>query len=225
MPLDILQKSINLCKELNVQEIWLQNWGEPLLYPYMNKVIYMIVKENIKPCFITNGSLLNKSLIKYFYKIGLHKLNISFNASTPINFSFISHLYDMYDYANHIGLDCYFRSVVFSKTEYLDIYSKLKDKKVNWQRGMIHDDSKIRNLDCPAIDKNFIIYWDGTIVPCCQVGDNEIVYGNVLSCNTSTINLKIRELHRYIKSGTMPSICRHCFEVNCNIPIKYKLSE
>jgi hypothetical protein len=104
------------------------------------------------------------------------------------------HLFDIYKKANALGIDCRFRSVVFSKKEYEKLSKELKSYKVRWQRGMITDFTWTRTKPCPAREKVFVVYWDGTLVPCCRM-----------------IN------------GPDESICLHCREIGDNIPIKNKL--
>jgi hypothetical protein len=67
----------------------------------------------------------------------------------------------------------------------------------------------------------FVIYWDGTVVPCCQVADGEMMYTTVSS------KYAYREILEGIQSiyCDPPEYCRTCTEVKCKIPVGYKLGE
>jgi organic radical activating enzyme len=217
---DNFKKSIELCKAMDVQEVWLQNWGEPLLHPDIIPFI-KYASKSIKTCFITNGSLLNTYSLSQIKDAGAHKINLSINGSTPSNMYY--HLKEMYDFANNIGLDCWWRSVIFYENEYKKLSKLLHDEKVNWQRGMIHDKRKVRTEICKAIDKNMIILWNGKIVPCCQVADEECCYAfdmRDINHTTKQINYGINDIKANFKSY---EICKYCHEVDIDIPIGYKL--
>lgn len=56
------------------------------------------------------------------------------------------------------------------------------------------------------------ITWDGNVVPCCYICDNEIVFGNVFEEDFDKIwnNKKIREFRRMI-AKERKGICKECF--------------
>ena len=69
------------------------------------------------------------------------------------------------------------------------------------------------------IDKLFIIQWNGTVVPCCQCYDNQFVYGHVDGLNIANfVKIGIAKLRVLI-----PGFCDTCKEVDCDIPVEYKL--
>ena len=56
------------------------------------------------------------------------------------------------------------------------------------------------------------ITWDGNMVPCCYICDNEIVFGNVLEEGFMNVwnNKKTREFRKMIAKGR-EGICKNCF--------------
>ena len=84
----------------------------PLLHHNILRLV-RIASNDITTGLITNGSLLNIPFLKALRNLGLSKLNISVNNSTPIDM--LKHLFDMYKIANKkFHIDCWFRSVIFS---------------------------------------------------------------------------------------------------------------
>jgi radical SAM protein with 4Fe4S-binding SPASM domain len=225
MDIKTFKKSIDICLEMNIEEVWLQNWGEPLLFPNLINFIEYASKKT-KIGFISNGSLLTEYNLSVLKEAGLSNIDLSINGSTPLDLRY--HNIRLFKEANALGLNCWIRSVIFNEKEYEDI-KKLQEEeniRIRYQRGMIYDKDKKRTLDCPAIDKNFIIYWDGSVVPCCQVANLEICYGNIFDLDIiNRIYKGIKNIHNSINIGQSYEICKSCFEVNCNIPINYKLGE
>ena len=106
----------------------------------------------------------------------------------------IDRLLTLYEIANTYGIDCRIRSVVNNAREYYRLYFLLKKVKVRWQRAMIQDPSRVRTKVCEARKKVFIILWDGTKASCCSM-----------------------------YNGEDPELCKHCFEIEDDIPVRYKL--
>jgi sulfatase maturation enzyme AslB (radical SAM superfamily) len=200
---DTFKASLKLVKSMKIPEVWLHNWGEPLLHPDIVKFINMA--KQLKVGFTTNGKLLSKDLILELKKAGLSCLDISINMDTN-KFSLI-HLLKSYTYANTHGLDCHLRCVVQNSAEYLYLKDLLLDYKVRWQRVMLRTGK--RKEPCQAVNHVFVIQWDGTIVPCCHVINKEITYGTL-----SNPAINITNLNDY---------CNNCSEINEEMPVKWKL--
>jgi hypothetical protein len=212
--------ALKLCKELDVDQVWLHNWGEPLLHPDIIRFV-AIATRSFNVGFTTNGYYLNECVIKDLCASGLNYLDISVNGSTPTKL--LSYLFNMYEVGNKYNIETSLRCVVFSNEEYRRVmnivHPRVKLNKVKWQRGMINSKSVTRSLDCSMIDKIFMIQWDGVIVPCCETADNEIVYGHVSYLDAADLVRKgIQKIHE-----ELPLYCKTCREVDCDIPVVYKL--
>lgn len=208
MDLCTFRKSLKLAHKLKVKEIWLHNWGEPLLHPKLTKFIRH-GSRNFKVGFATNGTLLTFDKIKNFKQNGLTYLDISLNMDTLKNN--LVHLVSMYQLANEIDIDCRFRSVVSNSAEYQYLNSMFKTFKIRWQRTMIRNGKEVRNSHCEAKKKVMIVLWDGTVVPCCSVVNKEITYGKV----GEKLNTEFNELEN--------PYCLSCHEVKEEMPIRRKL--
>ncbi len=65
-------------KELGVKQIVIVGGGEPLLYKNLKAVIDFILEKELQVILLTNGTLIDRSYVKYFYTRGIHvvvKLN------------------------------------------------------------------------------------------------------------------------------------------------------
>ena len=225
MDIKTFKKSIDTCLQMKIEEVWLQNWGEPLLFPNLINFI-KYASSKIKTGFISNGSLLTAYTLNKLKEAGLSDLDLSINQSTPIDLRL--HNIMIYKEAKELNINCWIRSAIFNEKEYEDIETLRKEEnlKIRYQRGMIYDNNKERKADCPAIDKNFIIYWDGRVIPCCQITNGELCYGFIFDLDIiDRIKEGILAIHNNIKIKKPYNVCKHCFEVDCNIPVRYKLGE
>lgn len=202
---DIFNKSLKLCKSLNVPEIWLHNWGEPLLHPEIVKFIHKA--KQFKIGFTTNGKLLSKDLILELKKSGLSFMDISVNMDTD-KFSLV-HLLTSYTYANSHGINCHLRVVVQNSAEHLYLKDLLSDYKVRFQRVMLRTGK--RDKPCEAVNHVFVVLWDGTVVPCCHVINKEITYGN------------LDDLAEIKPKNIDSTYCNSCTEIEEDMPVRFKL--
>ena len=210
------RKSLKLAHKLKVKEVWLHNFGEPLLHPQLTKFIKH-ASRNFKVGFATNGTLLNFQKIRELKSNGLTYLDISLNMDTQ-KFNLV-HYIAMYQIANELGLDCRFRTVVNNKGEYDYLHKMLKSFKVRWQRTMIRS-KEVRTSPCEAKKKVCVVLWDGTVVPCCSIVNKEIIYGEI---NNTNIQEKIRNGIASLDNRFNRGYCKFCGEVEEEMPIERKL--
>jgi len=219
MSINTFIKSINFATEFGIKEIHLHHWGEPLLHKNIIDYIIMAKGLHFTVGFTTNGSLLSIKKLKELKEAGLDKLDISYNKSI----SEIKH--DLYFYSQEIGIETYFRSVVWSDKEYKELSKKLEGYNVRFQRGMYFDFNRRKGRVCKAIDIIFIINWDGIITPCCSMYDNQYTYGKVEKITVEKLKSRIDKLKIRIERQNiiLDNCCNHCFEVDDNLPLTFKL--
>lgn len=218
MTFKTFKQSLYLCDDLDIKEIWLHNWGESLLHPDILRFIYYARHTHVFDIGLTtNGILLNKYLIDRLKESGLTDIDISFLPYTPIGFE--SHLIEMYKYARYIGINTSFRSAINNMYEYNSVYSRIPYYNIKWQRMMLFDELYERKDKCPVIEKLFVIYWDGTIVPCCQIYDGQIIYGTI----GENIDKIMKRVKHFKENHLNYNICNYCKEVEDDMPIPYKL--
>lgn len=221
MTVNTFLKAISLCIDFGIEEIHLHHWGEPLLHPKIINCIEIAKSLDFKVGFTTNGTLLTHDILRKLWNCNLDKLDISYNKSSKDK----RHLKNLYFASRSFGIDTWFRSVVFSKEEYDSLRGELKGYNVRFQRGMYFDFNRKRDKACTAIEKIFIINWDGTITPCCSMYDNQYIYGKIKNITVDALKLQMRILKRRIeeKSPWLGDCCNHCFEVDSELPLSFKL--
>ena len=218
---DTLLDALYICHYFGIEEIHLHHLGEPLLHPNILKIIKIIKIIGFKVGFTTNGTLLTHDKLIELKDAGLDKIDISYNKSSKDK----RLLHNLYWISKDLGIETWFRSVVFSKEEYDDLKNEVKGYDVKFQRGMYFDFNKKRDKPCSAIEKIFVINWDGVIVPCCCMYDNQYAYGKVEEITIDRLKSEIDILKLRIKRNSLwiNKCCNHCFEVGDDLPIDFKL--
>lgn len=223
MSLETFQRTLSVCAKMKLTDLWLHNWGEPLLHPDLIKFV-ALASRKFKVGFASNGTLLTIPTLMNLKDAGLSQLDLSLNKN--VSYEHSKHLHGLYAVANSLGIDCRFRTMIYSQEDFKYWNDLLYDYKTRYQRFMISDKKKIRREDCSAIDKLFFVCFDGSVVPCCRVADKEIVYGNISDQDiVSKIKKGVKRIHSSIKLNKHKEICRHCSEISDDLPIDFKLSK
>ena len=101
--------------------------------------------------------------------------------------------------------------MVRNSAEYIYLNGELENYKIRFQRAMYQDENRIRTKECKAVNRVMVVLWDGTVVPCCHVINKEITYGH------------IDDIWLIEKPGKDNQYCKHCFEVDEKMPVRFKL--
>lgn len=211
--------SLRLCKEFGIEVIRLHNWGEPLLHPKIINFIKLAKTLDFEVGFTTNGTLLTHNKLSELKKAGLDKLDISYNINRQDKY----YLKVFYNKSNNLGIDTWFRSVVFSKEEYNNLKDELNDYNVRFQRGVYFDFNKKRDKPCKVIENQFVIQWNGVIVPCCVMYNNQYIYGRIKEITVNELRLEINKFKLKNDLFSLRNCCNHCFEIDINLPLDFKL--
>jgi len=75
MDLNLFKKIIDQCRWND--EIWLHHFGDPLMHPKLDEMIFYVSKKGIKPKMSVNPNLLSKEKSRKLIKSGLHTIMIS----------------------------------------------------------------------------------------------------------------------------------------------------
>lgn len=211
----IYVKTLQFLKEFSINEVHLHNWGEPLMHPYIIDSVSIAKALGFTVGFTTNGTLLTHDKLIKLKDAGLDRLDISYNKNTKD----IRTLMNLYHISNDLGIETWFRSVVFSKKEYEDALHGMDDYYIRFQRGIYHDpNSEGRVHDCEIRKKLFIVQWNGIIVPCCAIYDNQYTYGEIGKITVDQLKEQID-----LKEVRLSDYCRRCFEVTGDFPVNFKL--
>lgn len=225
----VFSKTIMLCRDLGVTKVILHHLGEPLLHPYLCEYIIMCKLMGFEVSFTTNGTLLTVEKLYELKRAGLDELDISYNTSKRINET-MNVINDKLKYLYHrsqkMGIRTYFRSVVFSRSDFNYLKRTFNHVRylVKFQKGMYNDKSKKNNKKkCKAIEKLFVVQSDGNVVPCCaMINHRQYTYGDIVNLTPHKLLNEIFILRHKIRKGEV-DYCTHCFEVDKKIPIDSKL--
>lgn len=151
MSLETYKKTIELVKRLGQKQVFLHNFGEPLMHPQLDLFIQYAVRNGLEPDFFTNGVLLTKKRLLELYYSGLR--NISISEHTEGMHQKIASM------IKQIGLDIKITNVFY-----------YHDNRHDWggqvnETGYLH----ARNPNPCIFEMNdaFVVLWDGQINTCC----------------------------------------------------------
>lgn len=216
--------------------------GEPLLHPELMRIIDYCGKIGLRTMFSTNAILLDELRAKELIKSSLNLLTLSFDSTTKNTYEKIrkkSNFNITYDNIQRF----LFLKAKSKKTPYIVIqliYLKENAKEaedfiIKWQDSGV-DAVRIKpyfnypGLDnylgglprkittslkpCLLLWRQLTIYWDGTVVPCCQDFLSGMVVGDVSQDSVMDIwngegMTKIRQTHAQGGYYNL-SLCKDC---------------
>jgi radical SAM protein with 4Fe4S-binding SPASM domain len=239
-----------------VDFIYLHLFGEPLFHKDIFNMIEYAKKNGIKVGLSTNATELSEKNMNSLLHSHLDLLILSLdNPSTRAYskvrvggeyekiennvFKFLDGLKKVKNkpevVLQMIDLDCTREEQSTFKEKfaaYSDIHIKIKGFS-NWA-GQVNDIDHlvekptipISNVKCFEPWRALTIYWDGTVVPCCNDFDSAIVLGNVRNSTIKSIwnGEKMQELRKqHLKDKSSIDLCKLCPAVSyafeeCNKP-------
>jgi len=196
-------RTLNFCQEFGIEKVILHHLGEPLLHQKIVNCIVIAKIMGFEVGFTTNGTLLTHDNLIELKQAGLDKLDISYTNNSKDKRT----LKNLYHISNDLGIGTWLRTTVFSKKEYEELKSELNGYNVRFQRGIYLDKTNKRYKPCKVHENIFVIFWDGTIVPCPFIYDhNQYTYGKIGE-------IVVDELKKEIDSKHINDYCNHCFEI------------
>lgn len=200
MQFTTVEKVYDYCKEIEQDYIALHHMGEPLLHPYIDKIILLFESGGIQTEFSTNGMLLARHGKKVL-DAGLTRLRIAVDyAYNKPNYvkNLQSFLKLSKDYSTEIRIHTINGNDL---TPFENISSKiiLENKKFDNWAGEVAGQSELDPSNkCYFREYNYVVVlWDGRIVPCCLDYDGKYVIGT------------IDNIER-IKENKPTKMCRNC---------------
>lgn len=90
MPMEIVDRIVSQCKELNVSSIWLGSFSEALLHPEIKTIIKKFGElEPLDFWLTTNGTLLSRDISEVLVDSGVTKLHVSLDAAKEETYKII----------------------------------------------------------------------------------------------------------------------------------------
>ncbi|MEK3661920.1 hypothetical protein BSK49_10795 [Paenibacillus odorifer] len=153
MSFKTFKDAVELVIRCEQKEIYLHNFGEPLLHPDIILFINYSIEKGLIPNFFTNGVLLDLDTARKLYDAGLRHISISEHTNGEIDR--IKAL--LVENSINIEITHFFRK---------------SDKKHNWANQTKTKDkfaySSSNNQSCIFERQNaFVILWNGKINTCC----------------------------------------------------------
>jgi len=84
LDIELAKKVIKKVKDRQ-DDIYLQLYGDPLIYPHLFEVIKICEENNIEPGFFTNGKVLNDEMIEKLSKCKMRNICVTVNQFAPLN--------------------------------------------------------------------------------------------------------------------------------------------
>jgi len=200
------KKLVDECVKMDVEEIRLHNFGEPLLdSKIVDKIRYAKKKGIPRVGFYTNGQLLDEKLSRDLINSGLDELYISFDAATKETYSKIRRGLDFDVVKVNIDNLLKIRREKNSKKPRVIIalsvmelnMSEIDSVKSEWKDKVdaiitygLHDWSGQKPIKttkhrfkhrwpCVYLWKAMFVLWDGSVTICCEDFDGKVTLGNV----------------------------------------------
>lgn len=158
MSIETYKKTVELVKRLGQKQIFLHNFGEPLMHPRLDQFIQYAVLNGLEPDFFTNGILLTINRLQELYHSGLR--NISISEHTEGIHRKIAALIEQ------MGLDIKITNV-FS----------YDDNRHGWAGQLGENDCTPTCDPAPCIfemNDAFVVLWDGHINTCCICVEDQL---------------------------------------------------
>lgn len=233
-----------------VEFMSLQGYGEPLLNPNIFQMIKMAKKSGIRTGISTNATTLNVDSSVKLIQSGLDHLTFAFDGASKKTYENIRRGANFEKVVKNIKnflkikkrlksnifvvIQCIFMQetanevVKFKKMWQLDGVDALRIRQIT--QGISQYDEKTRekfknmqNVPCYWLWIEPAIFWDGTVVACCQDVNAGMALGNINKDNllriwNSAKAQQIRKLHKEGKRKKI-KICKDCNMYQPSLPL------
>lgn len=241
MEFNLFKKIVDEAKDF-VELAILHLAGEPLLHPELMRMIHYCGKIGLRTMFSTNAILLDELRAKELIKSPLNLLTLSFDAVTKNTYEKIRRISD-FDIAyqniqRFLSLKAKSKSAPYTVIQMIYLKENAQEAKdflVKWQDSGANAVRIKPYFNYPGLDnylggvprkmesplkpclllwRQLTIYWDGTVVPCCQDFLSGKVIGDVNQDSIMDIwddegMIKMRQVHAQ-GGGHNLSLCKDC---------------
>ena len=245
MEIGLYRKIIDQAKGLNIKEVHLQNFGEPLLDPHIAERISYANKQDLKTVIFSNGSLLRSKLSEEFILSGLDELYISFDAAREDTYSKARPGLKFSDVEKNISDFILIRDVLNSKkpivtlvfTQSFQDKNEVKEFIRKWKAVVdivyikkSHDWGGVKPRysrkytprhfwPCEYLWRSLTILCNGQVTACCVDFNGDINFGNVNNDSIEHIwNGKVLEFYRKSHMENKRKLLDVCLTCSLNKP-------
>ena len=236
MPLDMVEKLIKDCKDINMPSFFVGGGTECLINPDIRNVLDMIIKDGgaIDNVLITNGYELNQEMADFLIDNNWEKLFVSLDAATDETYKSIrgKDLSVVEKNLRYIIEEKKKRNSKFpiirvsfvvqdeNEEEIEDFYKKWKDdvEIIDFQNLIDFSDMDVIK-DLPDTDEKctapfslLMVDCKGDIYPCCNEWSKMLKIGNIteMTIKEAWESDIIKTLRNQIKNGKLNDICKNC---------------
>lgn len=225
MDLNLFKKIVDSNKE--IKRICLSVWGEPLLNPYICEMIRYARRRDIYVLMFSNATMLTREKAHDIIDSGLNCLTFSLDGVGETyervrgwNFQSVKKNIDYFLKINNAaGNPTRVEINVVEFNENLgggeEVERMYRDRvdAISITPLMKKDDN-LRTKRCNKLWRNVVIYWDGTVVPCCVDINASMSLGNVEKYSLAEIFncSSLQNMRKAHVDKKFPDICLRCNE-------------
>ncbi|EDN71334.1 radical SAM family protein [Beggiatoa sp. PS] len=186
---EIFLKSLELVQLCGQKQIYLHNFGEPLLHPLIYYFIKESVQQGIKVNFYTNGLLLDQSMLLRLVEAGLGEICISGHVRGELE-----RVQKLIDY---FAIPLKITNTFRPKKAVIHTWAE----QVSQQNPKMDKDNTLNFKPCIFERENaVVILWDGRINICCIDSEGNGVVGTVNDYLSGILNYTFKPI----------SLCQNC---------------
>jgi|ETN01SMinimDraft_4_1059930.scaffolds.fasta_scaffold04160_4 radical SAM protein with 4Fe4S-binding SPASM domain len=237
MEMDLFKKCIDEGVEKGLCSIKLQYRGETLLHPKVVEMVqYAKDKGVLEVMFNTNGMLLTEELSRKLINAGIDKIIFSIEGTDAETYeklrigakweTVLNNIKALKRVKEELGSEKPITRAQMVATpelkdkvdEYAEFWSQYVDnigidEYLDYRQDM-STPTISKEFACPQFWQRLIVFWDGTIIPCCEERHGKLAVGNAKTESISDVwkgpkMQKLREKHLSGESHTIPS-CATC---------------
>jgi len=181
-----------ICKIIENNETQLHHYGESLFFPgIVYYAIESLNKKNVKSILNTNGEFLTNEICSNLVDRNIHQIIISYHNDLSLkNLSFINKEFREKITIIKITEDLEKQYPEFDKLKEQGFNIELKRLRNLGNVNIIKDSFEIAKSEkCSFVKNNeFVVLWNGDIVPCCECFDDTYKLGNIFNDNLQNMN-------------------------------------
>lgn len=237
MDMELYKKIIDNCERLEIKDVVLSFFGEPLLDKLIFERIKYAKSKGLRVSFYSNGSLINKENAEKLIESRLDSITISLDGSTKdtyekirkgLNFDIVDKNVERLSQMR-IEVNLVLVELEENKKDIKKFYKKWKDKvhsvniinMRNWggtidkqtTKDSFNNNNKNRK-PCAFLWNKLVVDWNGDVVLCCDDWNHSTILGNLNNqtieevWNGEKLNY-IRQLHMEGSFNRIP-LCSKC---------------
>lgn len=181
--METIQRCIEILLLLKQKVVGLNHYGESLMHPGFFMILDAMNQSDIKPWIFTNGDLLTEGFIIKIAKRKINKLVVSGHMELTKRKGIV-------DKCVEYKIPAFCQNDM-SPARAIDIAGQVKGYAANSTQNILKDpENHCRFLK----EQNYIVLWNGDLVPCCMDYDGKDIFGSIYDGNVLSLIAKAGKL-------------------------------